>query len=163
MPPDVNEASENDVSAAREGYRAAIQLVAHQSKVIWDSFRSLLGVNTVFASLCGALIKIYPDYRDLTRIVASSGILVSIAWVLITARAYDQYAYWFAWARRYEGAALGGANHMIQCGKEFSRGKKVAEVELQMRVGSRLFKVEWLNYVAVATFIAIYVYVLRRA
>ena len=35
-----------DENQAREGYRAAIQLISHDAKIISDSFRSLLAANT---------------------------------------------------------------------------------------------------------------------
>jgi hypothetical protein len=55
-----------DHDQASEGYRAAIQLISHNAKIIWDSFRSLLAANTVLIGLAGAVLKLYPQFMDTT-------------------------------------------------------------------------------------------------
>jgi uncharacterized membrane protein YesL len=147
---------------AREGYRAAIQMISHESKVIWDSFRSLITVNTIFVGFIGAVIKLYPDFRALVPLIAVLGVLVCVVWALITTRAFGYYGYWFAWARKYEKLTLGSEQHMIQQGKKFSDGETVTAVQKRFPWFARLFRVQWLAYTVIGSFLVIYVYVLYR-
>ena len=155
-----------DERQALEGYRAALHMISQYSKIIWDSFRALLGANTVLVGLVGAVLKVYPEFKSLTVVLASLGILVAVAWALITARSCDYYRYCFAWARKYELLALGSNIHLIQYGQLFMDGnevpKEVLDPPQRLRWPSRLFRVEWLMYGVIATFIAIYVYVLVK-
>jgi hypothetical protein len=47
--------------------------------MIWDSFRALLGANTVLVGLAGTVLKAYPEFRSLTIILAGLGIVVAVA------------------------------------------------------------------------------------
>lgn len=155
-----------DENQAREGYRAAIQMISHDAKMIWDSFRALLGANTVLVGLAGVVLKAYPEFKSLTIVLAVLGIVVAAAWALITARSFDYYRYCFAWARKYESLALGSNMHLIQCGKSFMDGSTVSLEGLnpvRLRWASRLFQVEWLIYVVILAFIIIYAYLLKVA
>ena len=152
-----------DEAQAREGYRAAIQMISHDAKMIWDSFRALLGANTVLVGLAGTVLKAYPEFRSLTIILAGLGIVVAVAWALITARSFAYYHYCFAWARKYESLALGSNMHLIQLGQTFAEGSTVPMEGLDpARLGwtSRLFRVEWLIYVVILAFVVVYVYLL---
>lgn len=153
-----------DENQAREGYRAALQLISTDAKAIWDSFRSLLAANTVFIGLAGAVLKLYPQFRDLAVILSILGIVVCIAWALITVRHFDHYKYCYAWARKYEHVAL-GPSHITQAGKTFAEGGSVTVegVHARMTWASRLFRIEYLMYVVIATFGIVYVYLLKAA
>ena len=154
-----------DAAAAREGYRAALQMVSHESKVAWDSFRALLAANTVLVGLIGAILKLYPNFSALKLALEIAGLVICIAWALITARSFDYYKYWFAWARKYEKDALASEKNMIQCGKSFSEGESVNEVTptQRLRWASRLFRIEWLAYVVILGFVVIYAFLLSCA
>ncbi len=147
---------------SREGYRAAIQMIGRESKIIWDSFRSLLAANAVLVGFAGAVFKLYPEHVNLTRILSCLGIIVCVAWALITVRAFGYYSYWFAWARKYELGALGSKEQMIQLGEKFSKGDSVEQLGANERFSwfARLFKIQWLAYLVITSFIVIYVYVL---
>jgi len=153
-----------DENQAREGYRATIQMISQAGKIVWDSFRALLAANTVIVGLAGTVLKVYPEYKSLTGVLAFLGILVAVAWMLITSRSFAYHRYCFAWARKYEAMALGSSDHFIQLGKKFMEGERV-EVEgpagLKLDWFSRLFKVEWLVYVVILAFIVVYAYLLK--
>lgn len=155
-----------DENQAREGYRASIQLISTDAKAIWDSFRSLLAANTVFVGLAGAVLKLYPQFKTLALILGVLGIIVCVAWLLITLRHFDHYKYSYAWARKYEKVALGSAEHITQIGKTFAEGSAVTIEGIEparMRWASRLFRIEWLTYVVILAFVIVYVYLLRAA
>jgi hypothetical protein len=154
-----------ETAQAVEGYRAAIQMIAHEARVIWDSFRALLAANTILVGLAGAAFKVYPEFKGLTQVLSVLGIVMAVSWGLINARARDYYRYWFAWARFYEKMALGSEDHMIQCGRKFSDGESVVVLDSAKRMGwsSRLFRIEWLTYVVIVAFLVIYVYLLCDA
>ncbi len=149
---------------AREGYHAAIQLISTDAKAIWDSFRSLLAANTIFVGLAGAVLKLYPQFKELPMILAILGLVVCVAWLLITVRHFDHYKYCYAWARKYEQKAL-GPGHIVQAGKTFAEGGSVTVegVHARMTWASRLFRIEYLMYVVIATFAVVYVYLLKAA
>lgn len=148
--------------AAKEGYSAALQLNTKTAKTIWDVFRSLLAANAFLVAISGAIIKFYPDLLGLTKVLGALGILICIAWVLITMRNFDYYKYYFAWARELEKAAFGSKVEMVRLGEQFARGEtvKLADHSLRLRWGSRLFRIEWLIYVIIMGFTVIYIFVL---
>ena len=150
---------------AREAYRAALQMIGHQSKLIWDTFQSLLAANAVFVGLSGAALKLGSQFVWLTKVLAGLGFLLCVAWVLIMMRNFDYYRYCYAWARKYERDALGGEAHMIQRGMRFSKGETVEEIDdpKRARWGSRLFRVEWLSYVVIGGFAVVYYYLFKTA
>jgi|SRR5262249_23453248 len=143
---------------AREGYRAALQMIGYQSKVVWDTFHSLLAANAILVGLSGAALKLYPQFTWLPRVLALLGLGVCVAWFLMTMRNFDYYRYYFAWARKYEGIAFGSDGHIIQRGKKFGDGESVDEIDepKRMRWGSRLFNIQWLSYIVIAGFAVVY-------
>jgi len=149
---------------AREGYRTAIQLISHDAKNIWDSFRSILAANAVLIGLAGAVLKLYPSAKLLTGIVAFLGLIVCIAWILITIRNFAHYKYCFAWARKYEKVALGSEDHIVQEGKKFADGNRGGEIA-PPRLGwaGRVFRVERLIYAVIGAFILVYAFLLAAS
>jgi hypothetical protein len=141
-------------------------MISLTNKAIWDSFRSFLTANAVLVGLIGADLKLRPQPDPLlAKWLAWTGIIVSLTWAAITARNFDYHAYWYAWARKYERAALGSPEHMIQLGEKFSDGQPVTQVSPTQRLGwsSRLFRIGWLAYIPIAAFLIVYGYLLVLA
>ena len=77
-------------------------------------------------------------------------------------RNFDFYKYYFAWARKFEEEAFGDDVTMIRKGAIFAKGNEVTDLgsEIRLRWGSRLFKVEWLVYVVIVSFLSVYLFLL---
>ena len=140
-----------DAEQARAGYRAVMVMIAHESQLMWDSFRAFVNINSLLIAIAGVVYLYFPDLRFLPRILSLSGIILCAGWAMHTTRSYDYYKYWYAWMRKYEEVGLGSKSHVIQVGARYARGEEVTEIEpsLRMRRLSRLFKTEWAAYLAI--------------
>jgi hypothetical protein len=147
--------------AARSAYEAALKLTDKTARTIWSVFSGLLAVNAFLISFAAFFFSSLCNPVSLTRIVGALGLLVCLAWALIMMRSFDFYAYYFAWARKFEKDAFGEAVEMIRCGQDFARGDTVnlEGNKIRLRWGSRLFKVEWLVYTVIASFAIVYAYI----
>jgi hypothetical protein len=136
-------------------------MIGHQSKIIWDSFRSLLAANAILLGLIGAILRFYTEFEPLVTGLALLGIVLCVAWAIVTARQFAYQSYWFAWARRYEREALGSESHMIQRGRRFARGESVEEGESRSSWVMLLYPVEWLSYLVILSFGLVNAYLLK--
>ena len=146
------------------GYEKAIELTDKGSRTIWSVYSALLALNAFLLTFATFFAPKISQTTIMTIIVCIVGILICISWLLITMRNFDFYKYYFSYARRFEKEAFGDQVDMIRNGKEFAEGNKVKSLEypIRMRWGSRLFKVEWMIYTVIFSFILIYTFILYQ-
>jgi hypothetical protein len=158
------ETSMND--AKKHGYDAALKLADESARTIWSVYTALLASNAFLLSFAAFLApRLAPracQASILTRVVGLLGAVICVAWFLITMRNFDFYKFYFAWARKFEEEAFGSAVTMVRQGATFAEGNKVTDLgnALRLRWASRLFRVEWLVYVVIGSFLVIYVLLL---
>src|SRR6266704_314350 len=110
---------------AAEAYRTSLQKVAMVSNLVWSVFAAMIATNAFLVALIGAVIKLYPQYAVLTTILPAAGILICLAWALITMRHFDWVRYWYARAREYERVAFDKTVTAVRDGQALSRGETV--------------------------------------
>jgi hypothetical protein len=111
-----------------EGYRAAVALAAQEEILIWNVFRTMVATNAFFVALAAAIHHLHPG-RPLAYVgLPVLGILVCIAWMLITLRAFDFHKYFFAWARRPEETELGDTSRLVRDGRSYSDAMRSGSV-----------------------------------
>ncbi|MEW8253853.1 MAG: hypothetical protein AB2747_05845 [Candidatus Thiodiazotropha taylori] len=144
----------------KSGYEAAIKLTDKTARTIWSVYTALLASNAFLLSFAAFIAPILSSGGYLVRLVGLLGMLICIAWFLITMRNFDFYKYYFAWARKYEEEAFGEDVTMIRNGESFAKGNDVNDlgIPIRLRWASRLFRVEWLVYVVILSFLTIYGY-----
>lgn len=143
---------------AREGYRAALEMITYEGRQIWTVFRAMLAANAFLVALVGGITKVYPELTLLINGLPWLGIALCLAWLLITVRQFGFYRYWFAWARHLEAAGFGGGSRMVRDGRRFSDGEGVDVDGGRERLNwlARLFRIQWLIYGFILLFVAIY-------
>ncbi len=148
--------------SAKAGYDIALKLTDKLARTVWSVYAGLVATNAFLVSLAAFLSTQTKFQPTAVKGLGVLGLVICIAWYLITLRNFDYYGYYFAWARKLEGDAFGNAVEMIRNGEAFARGDttKIGDAERRLRWGSRLFKVEWLVTSVIATFAFIYVYLL---
>jgi len=148
--------------AAQAGYDAAIRLTDKLARTVWSVYAALVATNAFFVTLAALLASQAPSREVAVKGLAVLGIMVCVAWALITVRNFGYYGYFFAWARKLEADAFGDQVEMIRKGKEFSKGGTVivGTEEWQLPWAGRLFKVEGLINAVIATFILMYLYII---
>lgn len=146
----------------KSGYDTAIKLTDQIARTIWSVYTALLATNAFLLSFAAFVAPILSGGSALARLVGLLGALICIAWFLITMRNFDYFKYYFAWARKYEEEAFGDDVTMIRSGESFARGNEVNDLgaSIRFRWGSRLFRVEWLVYVVIISFLSIYGYLI---
>ncbi len=144
----------------KSGYETAIKLTDKTARTIWSVYTALLASNAFLLSFAAFIAPALSSGGSLVRLVGLLGALICIAWFLITMRNFDFYKYYFAWARKYEEEAFGEDVTMIRSGESFARGNEANNLDssIRLRWGSRLFKVEWLVYVVIFSFLTVYGY-----
>lgn len=149
---------------AAEGYRTSLQKVSMASSLVWSVFAAMIATNAFLVALIGAVIKLYPQYAVLSTILPVAGILICLAWALITMRHFDWIRYWYARAREYEKSAFDKTVTSVRDGQAFSRGESITinGHASRMRWSSRLFRVEWLVHAIILLFLLIHVLLLWR-
>jgi hypothetical protein len=150
-----------ELDTATEGYRASLQMIACEGRLIWSVFGSMLAANAFVVTLIGAIVKLYPNLMPLGKVLPVLGILVCVAWILITTRQFAFYHYWFACGRHYE-SKISSKLTILQDGKRFANGESVTVHAKQERLSCvvRCFRVQWLIYIVVGFFVAIYMLLL---
>jgi hypothetical protein len=147
------------------GYQMAIQLALKEADVIWKVFQSMLAANSLLIVAVGAIIKMFPQYSFAKDLFAIMGILLCIAWILITVRSYEYHKYWIAWARHLENC-LDPQVKIMRQGQLFSRGEQAHIIPddeynyKKMSGAGRLFRIEWLMHFIIIIFIFIYFMIL---
>ena len=147
---------------ARAAYDISLKLTDKLARTIWSVFTGLVATNAFFVTLATLVVQRTQTSSILVGGLAGLGILICVAWYLITVRSFDYYGYYFAWARKLEQDAFGDTIQMIRQGDEFSRAG-IAQVGIerrQLRWASRLFKVEGMVKLVIFTFAAVYAYLL---
>ena len=144
---------------ARAGYDAAIRLTDKLARTAWSVYSGLVATNAFLVALA-VFVSTGRDHGAFVKVLGILGLLICLAWYLITMRNFDYYGYFFAWAREFEREAFGDAVPMIRRGEEFSRGggAQIGDATRRMRWGSRLFKVEWLVNAVIFGFAVIYTF-----
>jgi hypothetical protein len=146
--------------AAATGYETAIKLTDKTARTIWSIYGALLATNGFLISLSAFLLTQGKSLPIVIKGIGALGLLICLCWYLISLRTFDFYRFYFAWARKLEEDAFGTTVEMVRSGGAFARGDTctIGASSERMRWGSRLFKVEWLIYVVIATFAIIYSY-----
>jgi hypothetical protein len=149
---------------ATEGYRTSLHQVAMASGLVWSVFAAMIATNALLVALIGAVITLYPQYAALTTVLPVAGIVICLAWALITMRHFDWVRYWYARAREYEKAAFEKVVTIVRDGEALSRGESVTVngQSFRMRWGSRLFRVEWLVHLIIVLFLVVHVMLLCK-
>jgi len=147
-----------------EGYRAALQLIAHEGKIVWDSFRTLLTLNTGIIAISSAALNAKSEsawsHPAFIIVLSFAGILGCVAWLCITLRSFAYYGYWFTWARIYERQAL-GEDQMIQLGKRFSDGLDLpARPDIKPMTGLARIKIRYIVSSVILVFIMAHILIL---
>ena len=155
----MNEPAERDAAeVARDGYRAALEMVRYEGRQIWTVFRAMLGANAFLVALVGGIAKLYPELTFLRKGLPWFGIALCLAWLLIAMRQFGFYAYWFASARHAEVAGFSAVFQMVREGRRFSDGEAVDVAGGRERLNwfARLFRIQWLVYGFIVLFMVIY-------
>lgn len=149
---------------AMDGYSDAVKFAIESAKSVWDVFRCMLSANSFIVILIGAIKHSFPNLASLSTVLGVFGILLCIAWVLLTRRIADYNRYYYAAARYLESAAFGPLVRTVRDGASYANGSEV-QVDgkaVQMRWGSKLFRVETLVYVVISSFVVIYAFLLAQ-
>jgi len=146
-----------DEEKAKLGYQMAIEMITYEGQLIWRSFASMVTANSLIIALAGFGLKVFPGMAG-QKLVPCFGIAICVCWFLVISRQYGTYGYWFAWARALESEYLSPVVRTISVGAEFARGSAVTvgTRKLRQNLLGRLFKVQWLTYVVILTFLLLY-------
>ncbi len=146
----------------KSGYETAVKFTDKTARTIWIVYTALLASNAFLLSFAAFLAPNLSQGSNLVQLISVLGSMICIAWFLITMRNFDYNKYYFAWARKFEEEAFGDEVAMIRKGESFAKGNEVTDLgsEIRLRWGSRLFKVEWLVYLIIISFLAVYVFLL---
>ncbi len=142
------------------GYQTALQLAVYEGHLIWRAFQALLTANVFLVALSGAAIRYCPDFPFARWCFPIAGILVCLAWIMISSRQMTYYALRFTQARHFEDGIAG--LDVVNDGSAFSRGLPV-EIEVagevvthRMGLCARLFNVKRLNFLIILVFLTVY-------
>ena len=148
-------------SEAVRAYESALRMTEKTSRTVWSVYPSLLATN----ALCLSWISLFEKRSGFIVFGAVSGLVICVAWALITSRNYGYYRYYFACAREMEAKAFDNQFRMIRDGANFGSGNAVTVGEQgvqRLNWFGRLFRVAWLIYVVIGFFLAGYAYQLLQ-
>ena len=148
----------SDDEKAKLGYQAAIQMIAYEGQVIWRAFSAMVTANSLIVATGAFLAHLRPGIPAL-KLLPILGWILCLCWLLVVARQFGYYRYWFACAKGLEKDHLSPTVLTISAGGEYSKGNTVklgATEEVRMGWFGRLFKVQWLMYAAIAVFVFLY-------
>lgn len=99
----VGEITKEDI---RLGYQVAVGFWHYQGNLNWNRFNVMLVAHSVIASVIGVVFASQHPLPDISLVsmmlLAAVGMILCIAWVLLTARGFDYHAYWGLWAVELE-------------------------------------------------------------
>ncbi|MEK6657139.1 MAG: hypothetical protein AABY58_06820, partial [Nitrospirota bacterium] len=137
---------------AEVGYQMAIALWTYEGGLVWSKYNAMLVANSIVLALIGLTL----DKQNLTRAFTVGmpivGLLLCIAWFLLTKRGFDNYGYWILSARELEEKHFAASVLTVSRGSSLANGSKVKLTvdgrirDYQMSWFSRLLKAEWISY-----------------
>jgi hypothetical protein len=87
---------------AQVGYQVAVGIWTFQGQMNWNRFNVILVANSVIIAVISAKRSGADPLPPLIVSLAILGIILCIAWVLITARGFAYLTYWFRCATELE-------------------------------------------------------------
>jgi hypothetical protein len=153
----------------RLGYQGAIALMSYEGQVIWRAFRTLLGVNSIVASLSGVVFAFIPSVSVVGYVLSVLGIAVCIVWYFVLSRQFSYYDYWIAWARHLETTYLSPEVQIMIMGRKYGQGGEEEEASKRLDGlarwpwSARPFRVKHLLMLVILLFVVLYVALLILA
>jgi len=149
----------------RVGYQAAVDFWTYQGQLNWNRFSVMLVANSVIIAVIGAIFSGQHAPPHITMALCVVGLILCIAWVLLTARGFDHHTFWMLCAWELE-EQLGDAVKLVSNLYSFNSGNEVtfnrATETKQHRLG-RLSKVSsqrWPAYIVIGLVAVVYIAVL---
>ena len=145
---------------AKAGYGAAINLWQYEGNTIWTKFAAMVYSNTILLATLGLVItsQRHNELCVFKYALCTLGILLCIAWTLLTIRSFDFYKYWILSARELEKQHLSPVETV-------SRGQSLADGELltidgeehQLRWKWKHATIEKVSYCIISVFSIVYI------
>jgi hypothetical protein len=139
--------SDEDRAIVRTGYEAAVQLWTYEGEQNWARFNVMLLANSVLIGALAILLTSPSSSSPLSHIFAVAGIIVCIAWFLITKRGFDYQTYYVLSARELEEQYFNGLVKTASRGASFSQG---CSVEFELDEPSLTHRMSWFSRLASA-------------
>ena len=156
---DNDQATEN----AKVGYQVAIELWTYEGELVWSKFNAMLVANSIVLALIGFTLNSNQLPQVLAVGMPVAGLLLCLAWFLLTKRGFDNYVYWILSARELEERHLAPIVRTVSRGAYLADGGKVEIAvggksrKYQMGWFSRLLRAEWSAYLVIIVFAVMYV------
>lgn len=136
------QAPPQQIEGARVGYRAAIDLWIQQADHIWDVFNVMLVANGIIIGAIALNITRDHPRTEFTVLLSVFGVVLSLAWLIRMARAYDYLEYYIHSARELEENYLSDPVRTVSRGSDFGDG---CRIELQIATRTKTLRMSWLG------------------
>lgn len=153
---------EQQAETAYVGYQVAVSLWSHAGNEVWTRYNMMLVANSIIIAVIGVALSAQRNLSLLTASMSATGIVLCIAWYLITKRGFAYQVYYLFSAREIEEKYLNNTIQTMSRGGPFGHGKPVEllidskPMKFQMDRASRLLSAQKGAYLTVLVFVIIY-------
>jgi len=153
---------------ARIGYQAAIQLWTYEGGQNWARFNVMLVANSIIIAVLGLAITSANPSTAISVVLSVVGVILCIAWFLITKRGFDYQKYYVLSARELEEKFLSKVITTASRGGAFADGKPVsieiggAPKKIRMGWWSRKTSAGNISIIVILLFAVVYVFALLQ-
>ena len=144
---------------AQYGYMAAITLWTYEGNQIWSKFTAMVYANTIIFTILGLVITSDKNFPVLQWGLPFIGMILCIAWFLLTKRGFEYYRHWILSARELEVGHLYPPVHTVSAGGDLSTAEYQLSRDLQAKKTPhslcpylRCATAKWVSYAVIGVF-----------
>jgi len=154
------------VENARIGYQVATNLWSSRASELWSQFGSLMTANSIVLAATTLAIS-NPNFPSILSVgMPIVGLVLCTLWFLLHTRGVGYTIYWALCARELEEKYLSNSLSMLSRGALYGEGKEIelkinsSPKSLRMKFIGRIIRVEWVAYLVISVFAAMYLGIL---
>jgi len=154
---------------ARIGYQVAVDLWTYEGEQNWARFNVMLVANSIFIAVLGLAVTGQTRSPSISIVLSIVGLILCIAWFIITKRGFDYQTYYVLSARELEERFLSDMVKTVSRGGTFADGRPISiQIDgkpktLRMSWWSRLARAGSISLTVVLVFAIMYVLAVLQA